>query len=619
MEHAPLATDSPKDSGSFAVLLRLVPYLWPPGEWGLRSRVIIAMLAIFAGKGATVVMPIFYKQAVDALSGETAQALAVPVGLILAYGLARLLSLGFNQLRDAVFERVAQRALRRAGVAVFTHLHALSLRFHLGRQTGRLSRAIERGTKAIESVLGILLFNILPTFLELALVVGVLWGLLDFSFALVTLVTVGSYIAFTVYTTEWRLKFRRQMNEADSTANTKAIDSLLNYETVKYFNAEAHETGRYDRAMGRYEDAAVTSQMSLSLLNAGQIAIIAGGLTLLMYMAARGIVSGEMTVGDFVLVNTYLIQLAQPLNIFGWVYRSVKQSLVDMEQMFDLLREPQEVRDRPNAPALRLEQGAVRFEDVGFAYDKRRPILAHVGFHVPPGGKLAIVGPSGAGKSTIARLLFRFYDVSSGRILIDGQDIRHVDQLSLRQCIGIVPQDTVLFNDTIAYNIGYARPDLPPGPERDAAIARAARLAHLDAFIAKLPDGYETLVGERGLKLSGGEKQRVAIARVFLKEPRILLLDEATSALDTATEREIQANLQAVALGRTTLVIAHRLSTVTDADEILVLEDGQIVERGDHGTLLALGGQYAAMWARQSAAGSATATGADGQEPPESR
>ena len=580
--------------GSFRVLLSLWPYLWPPGARGIKARVIFALACIGAAKAATVYTPLFYKQAVDTLSVDSDAALVLPLALILAYGLARVLSLGFNQLRDAVFEKVGQRAMRQAALKVFEHLHALSLRFHLSRQTGGLSRAIERGTKAIESVLNIAVFNIMPTLIEVTLVAGILWVMFDWSFALVTFATVIGYIVFTVTTTEWRLKFRRRMNEADSSANTKAIDSLLNYETVKYFSNEAHEAQRYDRALAGYERAAVQSQGSLSLLNTGQAAIVAGGMTLLMYMAARGIVAGTMTVGDFVLVNTYLMQLAQPLNLFGWVYRSVKQALVDMETMFGLMEEPLEVTDKPHAKPLAVNGGEIVFDDVHFAYDERRPILKGVSFRVGPGRKVAMVGPSGAGKSTVARLLFRFYDVSAGRILIDGQDIRDVEQLSLRQKIGIVPQDTVLFNDTIAYNIDYAR----PGSDY-SEVERAARLAHIHDFISRTPDGYDTLVGERGLKLSGGEKQRVAIARVLLKAPPLLILDEATSALDTATEQEIQANLSEISEGRTTLVIAHRLSTVVDADEILVLDDGRIVERGDHGNLLAQGGMYAAMWQSQ--------------------
>jgi len=514
--------------------------------------------------------------------------------MILAYGAARILSLAFADLRDAIFSKVGQRAIRNVALRVFRHLHALSLRFHLERQTGGLSRSIERGTNAIDTLLRFTLFNILPTILEVGLVFAILWTLLDVWFALATLATVGAYVAYTLAVTEWRIRVRRQMIEQDNRANTRAIDSLLNYETVKYFGNEAHEAARFDEAMQKYERAAVLSQSSLSLLNIGQAAIISVGVTIVMWMAAAGIVAGTMTIGDFVLVNTYLLQLYQPLGVFGWVYREIKQALVDMEKMFDLLRADREVRDRPGAPALRVAGGEVRFEDVDFGYDPRRPILKGVGFTVPAGHTVAIVGPSGAGKSTISRLLFRFYDASGGRILIDGQDLRTVTQDSVRAAIGIVPQDTVLFNDSIFYNIAYGRPDAA-----EAEIHEAARLARIDGFIRGLPDGYDTAVGERGLKLSGGEKQRVAIARTILKDPRILLFDEATSALDSRTEQEIQANLRELARGRTTLIIAHRLSTVVDADEIVVLDDGRIAERGRHADLLARGGMYAEMWARQ--------------------
>jgi ATP-binding cassette subfamily B protein len=583
-------------------LKTIAPHLWPRGEFGLRARVVIAFLCIIAAKVATVYVPVTYKGAVDALSGVGGLPVVLPIGFILAYGLARILSLAFNQLRDALFAKVAYRAYRTVALQVFRHLHALSLRFHLERRTGGLSRVIERGTNSIVNLLTTLTFNLLPTLIELLMVAAILWSLFGWGIATTTLLTVGLYIAFTVQVTEWRLKIRRAMNESDERANTRAVDSLLNYETVKYFGNETHESNRYDRALAGYEKAAVQSTVTLSLLNLGQAVIISVGLAVVMYQAALGITAGTMTVGDFVLVNTYLIQLSQPLNVFGFVYREVKQSLVDIEKMVGLLGVPQEVEDAPDARELSVPRGEVRFENVAFAYDERRQILKGVSFTVPPGKTVAIVGASGAGKSTITRLLFRFYDVTGGSITIDGQDLREVSQASLRAAIGIVPQDTVLFNDTIAYNIGYARPDCAHDQ-----IAAAARAAHIDGFIAGLPDGYETMVGERGLKLSGGEKQRVAIARVMLKAPPILMFDEATSALDTHTEREIQANLSEIRQGRTTLVIAHRLSTIVDADEILVLEAGRIAERGRHADLLSQGGLYAAMWERQNATASPAA------------
>lgn len=576
-------------------LSTLLPYLWPRGQLGLRIRVVCALAAIFAGKVLNVYVPIFYKQAVDALDAEGAIA-QIPLALILAYGGARFGALLFNQLRDAIFEKVGQRAMRQAALNVFRHLHALSLRFHLQRQTGGLARAVERGCSAISNLLDIALFNVFPTLFELILVLVVLLGRFRPAFAAVTLATVAIYVGFTIWTTEWRIKFRRRMNEADSDANTKAIDSLLNYETVKTFNNEAYEAERYDGALRQFERAAVQSQTSLALLNAGQAGIVGAGVTILMFMAAQGIVRGELTVGDFVLVNTYLIQLAQPLNLFGWVYRSIKQSMVNMEQMFGLLDEQPDVVDRPQAQALGPGPRSVHFDQVHFAYDPKRPILRGLDFHVPAGKRVALVGPSGAGKSTVARLLFRFYDVNAGAVRIDGVDVRGITLDSLRRAIGWVPQDTVLFNDTLAYNLAYAR----PGADR-SQLAKAAEQAQLDRFIEHLPDGYDTVVGERGLKLSGGEKQRVAIARVFLKEPAILILDEATSALDSATEQQIQTQMWSVSEGRTTLIIAHRLSTVVDADEILVLDRGIIAERGRHTELLARGGLYADMWQKQQA------------------
>ena len=584
----------PAKGGGFATLRTLFPYLWPPGKTGLKLRVVAALLCLFAAKAATVYVPLLYKQAVDELGKGAPGTVTVPLGLILAYGTARVLSLLFSELRDAIFARVGQHAIRSVGLQIFRHLHGLALRFHLARQTGGLNRAIERGTKGIQTLLSFLLFNILPTFFEISLVCIVLWKMFDGWLALATGATVVLYMAYTLAVTEWRAKFRRQMNETDSEANTKAIESLLNYETVKYFGNEEHEARRYDASLTRYERAAVRSQVSLSILNVGQALIISTGLTLVMWMAANGIAEGRYTLGDFVLVNTYLLQLYTPLSFFGFIYREIKQALIDMERKFELLGQDREVADRPEATPLQVSGGAVEFRDVHFGYDPRRAILKGVSFSIPAGKTVAVVGTSGAGKSTIARLLFRFYDTDSGAILIDGQDVRDVTQASVRAAIGVVPQDTVLFNDTIRYNIGYGRPGAT-----DAEIEAAARLAHIHDLILTMPDGYGTMVGERGLKLSGGEKQRVAIARTILKNPAIFLFDEATSALDTHTEREIQANLREVSQGRSTLIIAHRLSTVADADEIIVLADGRIVERGRHPQLLAQAGIYAGMWARQ--------------------
>ena len=591
-ETPPVAPARPK--GGLATLRTLAPYLWPKDAPSLRVRIVVAVLLLIAAKVANIYIPMFYKAAVDALGAKDAALIVVPLGAILAYGGARVLTLMFSELRDAVFSKVAQHSIRAVGLKVFRHLHALSLRFHLARQTGGLTRSIERGTKGIETLLSYMLFNVLPTLFEIALVTIILWRMFDGWFALATLVTVTLYIAYTLLVTEWRTKFRKQMNETDSEANTKAVDSLLNYETVKYFGNEAHEARRYDGALQSYERAAVKSQTSLSLLNVGQAAIISVGLTVIMYMAARGIAAGRLTIGDFVLVNTYLLQLYQPLNFFGFVYREIKQSLIDMDRMFELMAVDYEVADKPGAPALAVTGATLEFRDVYFGYDPRREILKGVSFTVMAGKTTAVVGSSGAGKSTLSRLLFRFYDVDSGAILIDGQDIRDVTQGSLRGAIGIVPQDTVLFNDTILYNIAYGR----PGASVEE-VENAARLAHIHDFILAMPDGYKTVVGERGLKLSGGEKQRVAIARTILKQPAILLFDEATSALDTHTEREIQNNLREVSRGRTTLTIAHRLSTIIDSDEIIVLDAGTVIERGRHHELLAAGGRYATMWRRQ--------------------
>ncbi len=584
----------------------LLPYLWPAGNIGARIRVVTALLFMLLAKVATVYVPIIYARIVDTLAPKVATPAAnhaaiamVPIALILAYGAARISAASFGELRDALFASVQQRAVRLLALRTFRHLHALSLRFHMDRQTGGMSRVIDRGVTGMQSVLRLAVFNVVPTALELLMVTAIVWRLFDWRYAVVTCLAVLFYVGFTAFFATRRSRYRRTMNDTDNDASTKALDSLLNYETVKYFGNEAYEAERYDHALARYERAAVRVQVSLNMLNLGQAAIIATGLTLIMLLAAAGMRDGSMTVGKFVLVNTYLMQLYQPLGFLGLVYMTLKQGLVDMEQMFSLLRIGQEVADKPTAGALlaHLSEGSageVRFEDVRFGYQPDRTILKGLDLTIPAGRKLAIVGPTGAGKSTISRLLFRFYDVTNGRILIDGQDIRDVTQDSLRAAIGVVPQDTVLFNDTIRYNIGYGRPGAS-----QSEIEQAARLAQVHDFVCGLPQGYDTRVGERGLKLSGGEKQRVAIARTILKDPRILILDEATSALDSRTEQEIQSALRAVSSRRTTLVIAHRLSTVTDADEIIVLQDGQVAERGRHASLLAAGGLYARMWALQ--------------------
>jgi ATP-binding cassette subfamily B protein len=585
----------------FATIRSFLPYLWPKGEPVARARVAGAVLFLILAKLATVLVPVVYGRAVDALAPKDGAAIVIPLALIGGYGVLRVSSAGFGEIRDALFSSVQQRAVRRLALQTFRHLHALSLRFHLDRQTGALARVIDRGTQGMQQVLRLAVFNIVPTAIELCLVTGIIWYMFDWRFALVTFAAVLVYAGFTMGFAGLRVRFRRTMNDTDNDASTKALDSLLNFETVKYFNNEAHEIARYDEALARYEKAAVRVQVSLNMLNLGQGMIIAGALTAVMLMAAHGVRAGTMTVGKFVLVNTYLMQLYQPLNFLGFVYMTIRQGLVDMEQMFRLLRVAPDVPDQPAARALAAHlsegpAGEVRFENVEFGYRPDHPILKGVSFTVPAGKRLAIVGPTGAGKSTISRLLFRFYDVTHGRILVDDQDIRSVTQQSLRAAIGVVPQDTVLFNDTIRYNIAYGR----PGASQED-IETAARLAQVHDFVMRLPEKYDTKVGERGLKLSGGEKQRVAIARTILKDPRILILDEATSALDTHTEQEIQSALRTVARHRTTLVIAHRLSTVVDADEIIVLNDGRIAERGTHAGLLANGGIYAHMWAIQAA------------------
>jgi len=588
---------------SLIPLTEMIPYLWPAGRPDLKARALIALVLMVLAKVVTVAVPFLLKGVIDYLEADPlALVIGVPVAFIIAYGVARIMMQAIAQIRDAIFTKVVYHALRQIAVQTFHHMHALSLRFHLERRTGGLSRVIDRGTKAIDRLLSLFVSNGLPTLLEMLLISGVLFWQFDFWFALVVVAMIAAYTYVTFRITRWRIAIRRKMNDSDNEANTKAIDSLLNYETVKYFNAEMHEEKRFDSAMAKYSDASIMTQYSLSILNTVQAGIVALGLIAVMWMSVVAIQAGTQTLGDLVMVNALLIQFAQPLHLLGTVYRDVQQALIDMEAMFSLLRQPAEVEDSPNARPLEVKKGEIVFEDVVFAYESERTVLKGISFRVPEGKTVAVVGPSGAGKSTISRILYRFYDIQSGRVSIDGQDIRDVTQASLRSAIGIVPQDTVLFNDTIHYNIAYGR--IGASSEE---ILEAAALAQIDPFIRQLPQGYESMVGERGLKLSGGEKQRVAIARTLLKNPPILILDEATSALDTHTEREIQSALKLVSKNRTALVIAHRLSTIIDADEILVLDQGRIVERGRHDELVAKGGAYAAMWNRQREAAEARA------------
>ena len=585
----PTRFEKPETSrNDWQVIRTLLPYLLE-----FKGRVALALILLVMAKLASVAVPLVLKEIVDALDQPRAM-LVLPVLLLVGYGGLRLCSTLFGELRDAVFAKVTQRAIRRVAIRVFGHLHALSLRFHLERQTGGVSRDIERGTRGISFLLNFMLFNILPTLLEIGLVAAILLSKYDIWFSVIIFVTLVAYIAFTLFITEWRMIFRRTMNDMDSKANTRAIDSLLNYETVKYFGNESWEARRYDEHMQKWEVAAVSNQTSLAALNAGQSAIIAIGVTLLMLLAADGVVNGSMSLGDLVLVNAFMLQLYMPLHFLGFVYREIKHSLADMEKMFSLLAENEEIKDKPGVNDLITGKGAIRFDRVSFSYEPNRQILFDVSFEIPAGCTVAVVGQSGSGKSTLARLLFRFYDVSEGRILINDQDIRDITQKSLRSAIGIVPQDTVLFNDSIYYNIAYGRPDATR-----EEVFEAAKSAHIHTFIEGLPDQYETTVGERGLKLSGGEKQRVAIARAILKDPRILIFDEATSALDSKSEKIIQSELKRIAANRTTLTIAHRLSTISDADQILVMDRGSIIERGTHRELLASNGSYAHMWELQ--------------------
>ncbi len=586
------------DEGStFATLINLWPYIWPAHRPDLKGRVLLAVVALVIAKVVTVFSPYFFAWSTDALTGETDNLpafLVAPIMLVLAYNAARVLAVAFNQMRDALFARVGQHAVRQLANITFRHLHELSLRFHLARRTGGLSRVIERGVKGIEAIVRFTILNGIPTVLEFAIMAVVIWYQFGLDYLAIVALMIVAYVWFTIKASNWRIAIRREMNDSDTDANSKAIDSLLNFETVKYFGNEKMEAARFDVSMEKYEKAATKTWTSLAWLNLGQTVILGIGMAACMVLSARSVMAGTQTIGDFVLINALLMQISIPLNFIGFIYREIRQGLADIESMFDLLGVPAEIEDKADAKDLRAVEGRIVFDNVRFHYDQNRPILKGIDFEVPAGKSVAIVGPSGAGKSTISRLLFRFYDVSGGAVRIDDQDVRDVTQESVRSAIGMVPQDTVLFNDTIAYNIRYGRPDAT-----DDEVKEAARMAQIHDFIERLPDGYQSEVGERGLKLSGGEKQRVAIARTILKAPPILILDEATSALDTHTEREIQTALDQVSKNRTTLVIAHRLSTVVNADQIIVLEAGEIVERGTHAQLMAKGGLYASMWARQ--------------------
>jgi ABC-type transport system involved in Fe-S cluster assembly fused permease/ATPase subunit len=603
--HRASESDQPvsADGGALlATLVHLWPYIWPSDRRDLKLRVLGAMVLLLMAKLATIAVPFTYKWATDALAGQGGVpqpgwfgwVVAAPITMTLAYGGMRVVMAALTQSRDAVFAKVAMHAVRRLAYRTFVHMHDLSLRFHLERKTGGLTRVLERGRNAIETIVRMVILQLAPTIIEVSLIIVVLMWHFDWRYVVAILCTIALYMVYTYNATEWRIGIRRKMNDSDTDANVKAIDSLLNYETVKYFDAEEREAARYDHSMARYEDASVKSYTSLTILNAGQVVIFTLGLSAVMVLCATEVQAGSKTVGDFVLINAMMIQLYQPLNFMGMVYREIKQAVTDIEIMFSILSREPEIKDVPGAAPLNVANGAIRFENVSFAYEPGRPILKGISFDVPAGRTVAVVGPSGAGKSTISRLIYRFYDLSGGRITIDDQDIAHVTQTSLRRAIGMVPQDTVLFNDTIRYNIRYGR-----WKATDKEVEEAARLAQIDGFIRMAPKGYDTEVGERGLKLSGGEKQRVAIARTILKGPPILLLDEATSALDSHTEKEIQDALDRVSTGRTTLVIAHRLSTIVGADEIIVLDQGEIVERGTHYDLLAKQGLYASMWNRQ--------------------